>query len=178
MTHLHVYHFSDTDLGAVIEMCPSIPRNIADGENDYTPRICCCTSVTQCINALHTIPYDISEAEKGYLDLYLYEANIPVEDIYQPNMIELADVWTTGELWILKPTVFNKISHYKVQRQFSLPNYGLSRYEFTNDYVYSAVCNKVYDDPIYGSIGSFSMLMADPQYKEQAISFYEQNPYF
>lgn len=149
MNKLHVYHVSQHDLGDEFLFSPMIPEFKVFDEDSTTKRICCCLSITDCIMAISTIPYDIYT--NGPKDIYVYTTYVDINDIIQPTINQVSDVWCTGELWVTKPYTFTKLIHYRVSLQMDYPNTPYSRYQFVSDDDYP-VADRIYADTIYMEI--------------------------
>lgn len=178
MPIIHLYHISQIDLGSSVLMLPNIPKFKTDGEDNIIPRICCCTSIPSCISAINNIPELIDIVK--VIDLYAYEAYVEMKNIIQPSDDKLPDVWLTGEMWVIEPTMFFKCHHYKCSKQFHIPNTVYSRYAFKVIKEEYEVADRVAGDLIYGEPESFSMLLSDntQEYNDEAINYYENHPYF
>ena len=168
---LHVYHISQIDLGDSFEFRPDIPKFKSEGEDRSIRRIYVCTSIASCITAIDNIPYTCQFAPNG-LDLWLYEADINIEDIYQPTDKQVSDAWHTGELWVTYPYVFTKTEHYLARKHMEIPNSWFSRYSFTADGE-EEVLDRICDDIIYGDRKAFSMLLADRDREREALDHWE-----
>ena len=183
MNHIHLYHVSYKDLGYNPTINPYIPHYKAIDEDGSIHRICCCASIPGCIEAMEIIPDKVAKAKrenKDGLDLYIYEAYVSPELIYQPTIDEVPDVWQTGEFWVMKPITFYRAKHYKVYKSFNIPNTAYSRYCFTEVNEECIIPDRVVAPIIYGDIDSFSMLLMDPDLKihNRAMEYKSMYPYF
>ena len=168
---LHVYHISRTDLGDACELKPKIPIFRAYGEDEEVPRICVCTSIPCCMYAINGLPY-LRNLDGMYLNLYLYEAYVDINDIVQPSNKQVYDAWAWGELWVTRPYIFTKVNDYIFDKQMEIPGSGYSRYCMTA-LNHDEVVDRHYDNIVYGDIDSFSIVMLDPDRIEEAQEFHK-----
>lgn len=78
-----------------VNLTPQIPKTVSDGEDKVTPRICMSSSVIGAINSISNNIY-------GNI-VYVYTADVKVQDIIQPSIEQVPDVFMTGEMWVIKP---------------------------------------------------------------------------
>lgn len=158
MNTLHLYHLSDTFIGTNPVFQPMIPADTCDYEDSFTERICCCITIPGCFIAKE-VSYSLeNNKEKFY---YLYEADVPVEHIYQPTINDVPDTWQNGEFWVLKPTQFKFVTKYRIRKHMDIDNSGYySRYAATSN-GYDEVVDRYSATPIYGDPNAFSYIAFD-----------------
>jgi len=78
---------------------PTIPIHTHCDEDTTIKRICCSPSINGCLSSVDNLDY------KNIM--YVYESE--VGEFYQPTEQQVYDVYLTGELWLLKSTLFTKI---------------------------------------------------------------------
>lgn len=100
------FYFVSTDSNLDgITIQPRIPLNKMETENNETKRICVSTSIAGCL--LATPRYEENEIVYVYsCDSFIY---------MQPSIVDVPDVPTTGEIWILEPIKLSYFTKIKVQ---------------------------------------------------------------
>lgn len=168
MDYITLYHVSLENKGSIFMFSPQIPKHVAIGEDEHTPRICCATSITNCIQAMAEFPFVRKDIHENIKEIYVYTATVPVDDVSQA---ETPDAWMTGELWLLKPTMFHRYRTYTVNRQMHFEGTCYSRFifncredEFYEEENFSPIVDRVVAPVIYGDLSSFSILALDYDY--------------
>lgn len=114
MKTMHLFRISYQDLGEEVEFYPKVPNNRLPEEDEEIPRVCAALTILQCIHSKATYlngPLWLNKSR----NIFIYEADIPVEDIMQPNCDQVSDTWFTGELWIMKPHIWKKCGNYIIK---------------------------------------------------------------
>lgn len=159
MKTIHLYHLSDNFMGSKIELVPRIPESGSFLEDSYTPRICTSITIPGCF-----ISKEISYSLNDNIDslvFYLYAADVPVENVYQPSIVDVPDTWANGEFWVVKPQRFEYITKYRIRKQLELSDdFCYSRYACTA-HAFNEVADKYLATPIYGDINAFSYIEFD-----------------
>ena len=76
-------------------------------ENSTIPRICVAPFVKQCLDAIQPNIYKLNN-----INIYICKIN-EEDEVYHPTVKEVPDVLDTEEVWLLKPTYFEKIKTIK-----------------------------------------------------------------
>jgi len=84
---------------------PRVPINLMKGENSKKKRICVGRTVSDCLSGIMDIKYN------DILSIYL--CNPDKDAIYFPTIIDVPDIYTTGEFWLTEPIKLKFV--YKVQ---------------------------------------------------------------
>lgn len=159
MNTIHLYHLSDNFMGSSIELIPRIPESASLAEDNYTPRICCSITIPGCFLSKE-VSYSL-KSNNDYLEFYLYSADVPVENIYQPSIVDVPDTWSNGEFWVMKPQKFEYITKYRIRKQLELSDeYCYSRYACTA-HAFDEVVDRYSAQPIYGDMNAFSYIEFD-----------------
>lgn len=141
-----------------IRLNPKVPDSICGGEDPVTPRICCAMSIRDCLVSLEAA-YGIVDKENVLYNVY--EADVPVESIYQPSVDEVPDVWFTNELWIVESQQFNLVGTFRFRKQMRIDNSAYSRYSFHRVGV-PEVIDRIFASNVYGDDPmSFSFIEGD-----------------
>lgn len=159
MNTIRVYHISDQNFGNSVEFIPRVPIYLADEcfEDTKTPRICCALTLPQCLYS--TERTDDIESENDEIKLYVYEAYITPDKLYQPTERQVFDVYYTGELWLTEPTTFTLVGPYTLRRHQML-DFPYSRFSFTADGE-DEVVDRIVSNPVYGDSKAFSFIAVD-----------------
>lgn len=99
------YHLSFEELEN-IKLIPRVPDNFLTRngyEDNTTKRVCLSTSIEGCLKAM-------SQNLKGKR-LYVYSAELSVNDVIVPTIEQVPDCKITGEVWVTK--------------EITLPKYGI-----------------------------------------------------
>ena len=116
METMKLYRVELTDMGDSITFNPRVPENPMKGEDVETERICAAPTIIGCIHSgilpIFITHYDMSYLENGEHPMWIYEAEVPCENLYQPTENEVPDSFLTGEMWILSPCKFTKVDKY------------------------------------------------------------------
>ena len=185
MNLMRLYRFEFVDKGTTFLAEPSIPETVSFIEDSTTPRICVCPHIMGCIQALE-LPESVVSFNKEWKssNLYLYQALIDLdrcrsEGIIQPTINQVPDVWKTGEIWILKPTVFNKVGEFTLSKQFDLPNCAYSRYQVVPNIEDAMVIDRVVGPVIYGDLEEgFSFIGFNDLKVKEAREYAKEHPLF
>lgn len=108
-----IYYFvtQSEKFGNSMILEPRIPISIdVDlNENNTIPRICVAPSIKQCLDAIQPNIYKLNN-----INIYICKINEEDENlVYHPTVKEVPDVLDTEEVWLLKPTYFEKIRSIK-----------------------------------------------------------------
>lgn len=114
MKTMHLFHLSYKDLGDEAEIIPKIPKYRLDDEESETPRVCAAITILQCLQS-KGIFLNETLWENTKLSLYIYEADVLVEDIEQPTLDKVEDVWFTGEMWVTQTYKWKKAGNYIIE---------------------------------------------------------------
>lgn len=114
MKTMHLFRISYQDLGEEIELNPDIPQFRLPEEDNQIPRVCAALTILQCIQSKASFLSSKLWTD-DYYSFYVYEADIPVEDLLQPTLNQVEDVWFTGELWVIKPHIWKKTGKYAIE---------------------------------------------------------------
>jgi len=115
------YHITQQDFGPEVKFTPRVPFHISVGE-PRTPRVCVSSTIEGSLIAL-----------RGVLGVwgptYVYKAEEPFE-VVEPEKVY--DFKVTGEMWIVEPVVFKKVSTFVLGN--ILPPEVLASYTDTDFY--------------------------------------------
>lgn len=129
MKTIKVFHVSRVFLGDEAVLKPGIPEFTAERENEFTPRVPASLNVLSCLKSMELSFDETVYASSAPLPLWVYVADVPVEDIYQPTTEDVPDVWMTGELWVTKPIAWHLESKVFFMRHMSFLAEDLSSHE-------------------------------------------------
>lgn len=172
MTRLKVYRIITNDIGDVVVFEPSIPINFAKNEDTSTPRIPCARTIYQCIMSAELTK--LITVDDPVLDVCVYSTIVNVENIYEPTIAQVPDVWLSGELWLTESTLFVKEYNAKIRRHMNLPNCAYSRYSFVREGS-DEVVDRIQAAHIYGDKDSFSFIDLNPDRCLEALEYAEQH---
>lgn len=117
------FHISEKDLGETFKFTPRIPQSRAEEEDDKIPRVCAAPSITQCLIAIHGDP----DLKGMYQNVPLVLKNPPFAvylfsvdetEIYIPNDEQVPDCHRTGEIWITKAVVGERVGWINRKKLF------------------------------------------------------------
>lgn len=111
MKTMHLFTLSYHDLGDTIKIFPEVPICLVPEENSIVPRVCATTTIFQCLQSKNPF-LDYTFWSKNYRTIYIYEADIPIEDIEQPPIDQVENVRFTGEFWVTKTHSWKKAGKY------------------------------------------------------------------
>ena len=164
MKTLRVYWISnafdviaDRTIEKEITLTPRIPDSASLMEDHRTPRVCCAMSMVDCLSSLE-VSWRIAGNECQYFNVY--EADVPIEILYQPTIEEVPDVWYTNELWILNTQTFKLVGTYRLRRMIILNGSPYARFSFTRQGE-DEVVDRLFDANVYGSPEAFTYIEAD-----------------
>lgn len=169
MKTIYLYHISKINLGNVVVLSPKVPEDIASNEDSTTKRVCACLTIPACIRASEVLFAQPHAWLDDGIEVWIYEADVPVENIVQPDVSKVPDVWFTGELWVIVETSWKLHSHaiicrymmYKCKESMSNSKVVFSRYAVTAD-ENDEVIDRIAGTTIYGyGENAFSMLEYD-----------------
>ena len=106
--------------------------------------------------------------------VYVYYTIVNVEDVYEPTIAQVPDVWLSGELWLTESTLFVKEYNAKIRRHMNLPNCAYSRYSFVREGS-DEVVDRIQATHIYGDQDSFSFIDLNPDTCLEALEYAEQH---
>lgn len=169
MRTLRLYHICQHDAGENVVLVPKVPAFRALGEDNGTPRVCACLNPYSCLRALE-LSYSPAMDEPPYgLPVWIYCADVPMEDIEQPSTAEVPDAWLTGELWVmsslvwhlLSPATFRRHMRFDAKDRKSGASTVFSRYSLTFE-GWEETLDRVHGSAVYGDEQAFSYLEFDP----------------
>lgn len=182
MRTITLYRISLKDLGYRVTLVPAIPKYSSDRENKELPRICACPTITGCLDSLQLgwNPYyqeinDKINLDPSGIDLYLYKANVPIDNVIQPTVHDVGDSFITGEMWIIDSQVFTLETKYHLSKHMSFPNSALSRYEMRREGIENAIADRYCSIKVYGDINQFSYIELDLSREDMAMDYYSNN---
>lgn len=164
-----LYHVSAKDMGTAVTLFPRIPENVASGEDETVPRICCCNNLLSCLKAMVEFPYHYNKHNQPELikKLYVYTAHVPISKIVEPTCHQVPDNWMTGELWVIAPMTFNRTWVYNILPQAHIMGTPYSRF-ILHDFNWDdeIVADRRIAQTVYGDEQSFSILTFDDEFRE------------
>lgn len=174
MNSILVYKICFEDYGNTVLLAPRIPDHPAKNENITINRIPVCTTIPSCINSLELT--SMITKDNPLLTVYVYASEVPMQYIEDPNKheIKVPDHWKTGELWVMYPWTFFKISEATIRKHMEIPYSAYSRYAFTMKN-FNEVVDRICATPIYGEITSFSFIDLDHERIEFTLKYYGEN---
>ena len=111
MKTMHLFRLSYQDLGDTIELSPEVPKYRLPEEEGTIPRVCAAITILQCIQSKSSF-LNSDLWTWNHKSIYIYEADIPVEDVEQPTLQQVDDVWFTGEFWVTKEHTWKKVGKF------------------------------------------------------------------
>lgn len=111
MKTMHLFRISYQDLGDIIEILPEVPKYRLPEEDGTVLRVCAATTIFQCLQSKNSY-LDFNLWTDEHRTIYIYEADIPIEDIEQPSIDQVEDTWFTGEFWVTKTHAWKKVGKY------------------------------------------------------------------
>lgn len=174
MNSLLVFKICFDDLGSSVLLDPRIPIHPAKNENTEIKRIPVCTTIPACIQALELA--SMITKDNPILTVHVYAADVPMEYLEEPNKYEVKvpDQWRTGELWVMYPWLFTKISEATIRKHMEIPYSAYSRYSCTMKN-FDEVVDRICAAPIYGEMKSFSFIDLDHERIEFTLKYYGEN---
>ena len=85
MKTMHLFRISYQDLGEEIKLIPEVPHSRTYDENDTIKRICAAPTIYQCIQSKTSFLNEDLWIE-GTRTIYIYECNVPINDLIQPTI--------------------------------------------------------------------------------------------
>ena len=180
---MRVYRICFQNFGQTPIFYPHIPENMMGNEDKTIPRICVCPTITGCVDSINlTFGLAMNEENNRLLNekwkeypLYLYEAVVKVDHLYQPTLHDVPDVWRTGELWILEPQQFVKVSNLVLRKHMELPFSAYSRYCLRYDSEEEIIDVVTAGNHVYGDHNCFSFIGFDYSRIDQAREYWEEH---
>lgn len=169
MRSIRLYHVCLEDRGEQTVFVPDVPERRSDNEDKWTPRVCACLTVPDCLRAME-LAFDSGVAlDNAELHVSVYQARVPVEHVVQPSTEQVPDAWMTGELWVMIPIQWTLAFQGTFRRHMDFAcksfetgdNAVFSRYAFTA-LGEEEVCDRCQGCATYGEENAFSFLEFNP----------------